>query len=145
MSTNYTEHLGLCLWAAQDPVLRTEFNTNNQKLDAAIRKVPRMAVGSYVGDGTSGEDSPCSLTFDFEPMLVIIVADHGEYLEPGAIFVNGQNRCSGMGLPDSSLLCLHLQLTWSENGVSWYTDRSSNADHQLNAYNLTYRFFALGS
>lgn len=144
MSTNYTEHLGLTLWAADDPILRTEFNTNNQKLDAAIRSVPRITVGSYVGNGTHGEDSPCSLTFDFEPLLVIIVADHGEYLEPGAIFVNGQNRCSGMGLPDSSVRCLHLQLAWSEKGVSWYTYQDSAADHQLNSYNITYRFFALG-
>ena len=77
-------------------------------------------------------------------LLVIIVADHGEYLEPGAIFVNGQNRCSGMGLPDSSVRCLHLQLAWSEKGVSWYTYQDSAADHQLNSYNITYRFFALG-
>lgn len=145
MSTNYTQHLGLSLWAADDPILRTEFNTNNQKLDAAIRSVPRITVGSYVGNGTHGEDSPCSLTFDFEPLLVIIVADHGEYLEPGAIFVNGQNRCSGMGLPDTSTRCLHLQLTWSKNSVSWYTYQDSASDHQLNNSNATYRFFAIGA
>ena len=144
MASNHTTNYQLYQRSAEDRVLRTEFNADHQKLDAAFRKVPHIVVGSYVGDGTHGEDSPCSLSFAFEPKLVVIVTDHGEYLEPGAIFVNGQNRCSGMGLPDSSVRCLHLQLAWSEKGVSWYTYQDSAADHQLNSYNITYRFFALG-
>lgn len=36
MASNYTENLNLCQWAAEDPVLRTEFNADNAKLDAAL-------------------------------------------------------------------------------------------------------------
>ena len=35
MATNSSEHLGLHLWEPTDQVLRTEFNENWQKLDAA--------------------------------------------------------------------------------------------------------------
>ena len=66
MSTNYTEKLGLTLWEADDPVLRTEFNANNQKLDRCIRTLPRIAVGSYVGTFTS--------TGNFMPLIVLAVS-----------------------------------------------------------------------
>ena len=36
MSTNYTSHYNLCQWEPSDPVLRTDFNADNAKLDAAL-------------------------------------------------------------------------------------------------------------
>ena len=38
MASNYTENYGLCQWEATDPVLREEFNHDNEKLDAALKK-----------------------------------------------------------------------------------------------------------
>ncbi|HPE15596.1 MAG TPA: hypothetical protein PK597_01440, partial [Oscillospiraceae bacterium] len=35
MASDQTASLGLCQWAADDPVLRADFNADNQKLDAA--------------------------------------------------------------------------------------------------------------
>lgn len=37
MASNYTENCGLCQWEATDQVLRTEFNEDNQKIDAALK------------------------------------------------------------------------------------------------------------
>lgn len=34
----------------------------------------KLATGSYVGTGTYGEDNPCTLTFDFQPKLVMVYA-----------------------------------------------------------------------
>lgn len=47
MSSNKTTHLKLNQWAASDPVLRTEFNSDNSRLDSAIgsRTFQRMAGG----------------------------------------------------------------------------------------------------
>ena len=36
MASNYTEHYGLCQWEAGDPFIRTDFNQDNQKIDAAL-------------------------------------------------------------------------------------------------------------
>ena len=73
MSTNYTEHLGLTLWEANDPVLRTEFNANHAKLDEALTALTAahgVACGSYTG-GTRTD----RLVIDvgFRPTLAIIL------------------------------------------------------------------------
>ena len=36
MASNYTENYGLCQWEATDQVLRTEFNEDNTKVEAAL-------------------------------------------------------------------------------------------------------------
>ena len=38
MASNYTKNYGLCQWKATDQVLHTEFNEDNQKIDAALVK-----------------------------------------------------------------------------------------------------------
>ena len=36
MASSYTENYGLCQWEAADSFIRTEFNGDNQKVDAAL-------------------------------------------------------------------------------------------------------------
>ena len=36
MASNYTRNYNLCQWEAEDKVLRTEFNADNAKIDAAL-------------------------------------------------------------------------------------------------------------
>ena len=38
MSTNKTQHYQLNQWEAEDKVLRTEFNEDNQKIDQALQE-----------------------------------------------------------------------------------------------------------
>jgi hypothetical protein len=44
MSTNQTANLGLCQWEATDPVIRTDFNSDNQKIDAAMGALPYVKL-----------------------------------------------------------------------------------------------------
>lgn len=37
MASNHTQHYGLCQWEATDAVLRTDFNEDNTKIDAALK------------------------------------------------------------------------------------------------------------
>ena len=37
MASNYTSNYGLCQWEATDAVLRTDFNEDNEKIDAALK------------------------------------------------------------------------------------------------------------
>ena len=69
MASNYTTNYQLNQWEAGDQVLRTEFNQDNQKIDAALAgkadltqlsEVEALALGradirlgSYTGDGAS--------------------------------------------------------------------------------------------
>ena len=145
MSTNYTEHLALTLWEPDDPVLRTEFNANHRKIDAAMAAMPRMTVGSYVGTGDSGPDAPNTLSFDFQPMFVAITADTSYAHIPGNVFIRGQSKSSGLTMIDSSVDSSDLVLSWIGNTLSWYCDEPGNHPmHQLNESGRTYRYFAIG-
>ena len=145
MSTNYTEHLGLTLWEADDPVLRTEFNANNQKLDRCIRTLPRIAVGSYVGTGTSSAVEPNTLSFDFCPMFVSVSADSAAALRPANFFIRGQSASSGLSHSSGSGDTDNLVVNWTDNSVSWYCTLPGSAEsRQLNQSGKTYYYFAIG-
>lgn len=66
MASNYTEHLNLCQWAAEDAVLREDFNADNQKLEAAIAEKATILLGSYTGDGTKNRE----IVLGFRPKYV---------------------------------------------------------------------------
>ena len=75
MASGQTSNYGLNQWAAEDPVLRTDFNQDNAKLDAALEgleqtvaSLPRLATGSYVGTGTN----QMTLNTGFRPRAAII-------------------------------------------------------------------------
>ena len=74
MSTNHTPNFNLCQWEPSDPVLRTDFNEDNAKLDSLLQghrsliqqnkaalttlqntayttSLQAVVFGSYVGDG----------------------------------------------------------------------------------------------
>lgn len=74
-----------------------------------------MAVGSYDGTGTFGEDSPNSLTFAFTPQLVIVSG-------------GGQS----LTLSGDSI---------TENSVTWHSD---SAETQMNRSGVTYTYAAIG-
>jgi len=78
-------------------------------------KVARIQTGSYVGTGTYGEDNPCSITFDFAPVLVF-----------GTKYVYGKKSSDGKTL-------------------NWYiSGTDANADDQVNTSDKTYNWVAIG-
>ena len=143
MASNSTATLKLNQWLASDPVLRSDFNSDNQKIEAAMRNMPRFVAGSYIGTGNYGPEHPKRLTFTFTPLIVVVVADKGGSLYPGAIFLHNQTQSSGLGHHDSSSETMQLHITWEDKAVSWYTDRSF-AEPQLTEQGTTYYYFALG-
>lgn len=81
MASNHTENYGLCQWEATDQVLRTDFNADNAKVDAALKEQAAqlnnfalmrnchiMTLG-YSGDGASTR----SHTFTSTPIMVNIM------------------------------------------------------------------------
>lgn len=92
----------------------------------------QIATGSYVGTGTYGANNPNTLTFEFEPKLVMVVSQNS--------YSFGTNSgIAWMGQPGASNGKI---FTLSGNSLSWYS--SDGASSQLNNDSFTYYYFALG-
>ena len=137
-----TSNYQLNQWAATDQVRRTDFNADNQKIDAALAAVPKLATGSYTGSGNIGSDQKNTLTFPFPPKLLVIVADTAGALRGGVALVRGQTHSDGIGGNYSSQ-AYNLTIQWSGSTVTWYSGER-NAESQLNASGVTYYYFAIG-
>ena len=145
MSTNHTTNYNLNQWAATDKVLRTEFNEDNEKIDAALKSHDdelaglEAAIGakgnckiyttSYIGDGTYGESSPNSITFPSEPVLVFIgsAGDDGRELLALRGTTKAYAQASGYSL---------ITLNWNGNTLMW--SNHLGASSQLNNSGTTY-------
>ncbi len=145
MASGQTSNYGLNQWAAEDKVVREEFNQDNTKIDTAMQalqaNVIRTAVGSYVGNGQYGSAAPNYLEFAFAPKMVALVINENNSLKSGTVLIAGQSSSSGIGSSYSGGSCLNLNITWAGNGVSWY---GGDAERQMNKAGSTYFYFALG-
>jgi len=78
-----TQHYQLNQWDAQDSVIRTDFNADNAKIDAALSglqtaiNVEQMVVGSYVGDGAATR----TVQLPFAPRFAIVFGYYSNDLQ----------------------------------------------------------------
>ena len=143
-TTNYQ----LNQWAKSDRIMLKDFNADNLKVDSAlaalgdaIAAAPKIAVGSYTGSGSCGASSPRTLTFAFQPKLVIVVENSWDYLKAGTALISGQSLSAGIGGGTNSGACLSLTVSWSGNSVTWY---GPSAEKQLDIENCEYFYCAVG-
>lgn len=112
------------------------FNVSNN----LILKLPgvQIATGSYVGTGKYGSNNPNSLTFEFEPKVVIISTD-GDYVTAiGWPYIWGSSNMYTQR--DSFNQPCHVSV--SGNTMNYYND--SDAYTQLNTAKQKYPYIALG-
>ncbi len=120
-------------------------------LAVAIASGTKIQTGSYVGTGTYGSANPCSLTFDFEPKLIIIC---GRAVWLASIFVNPSPFAysGGNGQSSNGEKFPEIALTWGDNNVNWYASgrfmggsgsSTQNAWCQLNASTDQYFYIAI--
>lgn len=106
-----------------------------QATDDALGEAPKIATGSYVGTGKYGSRNPNSLTFGFEPKIIIIGNDRGgvyiNFYFWGAVRMNGANNYAKENI-----------VSTSNYTISWY--HPSDVDGQLNASGITYNYIAIG-
>ncbi len=165
-----TKNYALPKWKKSDFIQMDDFNDAFAKLDTALKaeadaraaadstaskalsaleqtvtksKLCRIKYGSYTGNGKSGKANPNTLSCDFYPVLLII-SKIDEYSNiTRAVAIRGVSKFgSGAG----NRLNIN---TWSERGVSWYseteTDTYYNAyDVQLNTSGIVYQYLILG-
>ena len=139
MSTNHTPNFNLCQWEADDKVLRSDFNADNQKIDAALAAAPKITLGTYTGDGNYGSQSAKTLTFSFQPKLLCLAEKSAMFGSCYALLLRGQTAfcyftSNGGG---NNGVC-----TWGENSVTWYSQQ--NAMCQFNTPGAEYCYVAVG-
>ena len=140
---NHTTNYNLPQWEDTDRVTRTDVNAAMSTIDAAIAGVGncRVAYGTYTGTGTFGNSSPNTLTFDFEPKLVIVQSINSATFTPGSdyilsiLFLMRGVRLYYCGDNSSNYI------SWSGNSVSWY---GGTAVGQLNKNGFNYIYVAIG-
>lgn len=96
----------------------------------------KMNTGQYTGTGTYGEGNKNVLTFDDEPWLVIVSPLFQSSENKDIIFINPQTLVYSN---DIKLASYPIYLTWTENSVSWYCNKSEA--YQMNS-NSNYVYVA---
>lgn len=125
-------------------------DTFNTKLGGAFDASLKIATGSYVGTGTYGKNNPNTLTFDFEPKLVIVMEQ-----KLGSVYTEQYNPNGFLVIRDvSKIYCANAAsegvaeiITWGEKSVSWYVSASASSNiarNQLNSENITYSYLVIG-
>lgn len=139
-----TSNYQLSQWAATDPVRRTDFNSDNAKIDAAIHALSdcvRVAAGSYTGNGKYGSANPCTLDFTSTlgrpPRLLVVMPEESDYY--WMVTVYGVKVARSYYQQNGSYF---ITTTWTGNSVKWYA--TSSADVQLNKSGQVYRYIAIG-
>ena len=150
MSTNHTPNFNLCQWEAGDKVLRSDFNADNQKIDAALAGLQqskgncRIATGSYIGTGEFGEEHPNTIQLPFPAQMVLLdVSTLNRYNSAPEHYIL-YRQCQyfgGMGTSIGSNV-----LSWSDTAVSWYygTYDKDGAKIQFNENNKIYHYIIIG-
>lgn len=108
----------------------------------------RIKFGSYQGTGVSGSANPNTLSFDFDPKIVIIkLANSPENLSAWADEMVAIKNCSEAkadGISSGSIKRYTEYLTWDNNKLSWNIGQDNSPSLQLNASGHTYNYIAIG-
>ena len=139
---NKTANFQLTQWEKTDRILMEEFNSDNEKIDTALKGNADKAAAlqtalASCGNGKSGSANPNKLTFDGDPLFVIIKGSIGSAPTLGIQAMRGWYTAY-TGSADSSTVC---HLTWGEHSLSWYNSQSSS--DQFNTSDSVYPYIAL--
>ena len=144
---NTTTNFQLCQWDPEDRILRTDFNADNVKIDAALGELAASAAaagnckieyGSYTGTGGYGSGSPTRLTFSERPLLVAVLPADRSLGTTMCRILMVQGATHAYSFQEYSNSCLNV--TWSGSQVSWY---SASDDYQFNRSGVTFFYVGL--
>ena len=163
MASNHTTNYQLCQWEATDKVLRTDFNEDNQKIDAALKSnadtlagkadssalaeiaasIPKVAVGTYSGDGAASRTIP----LPFTPKAVLLCDQTGR-MACNVSKLLDQYHYGGLAVTGGPLITSggDTLLAVVENGftVGYRYDGEGNRHCNSNSSGSTYHYLAIG-
>ena len=107
-----TAQFGLNQWEMSDRIQMDDFNSDNEKIDAALAKRNcQFYTASYTGDGEATK----SWTFPAKPVLVVIIGQ----------VITVLIRDFSIGITQFGSSTHQLQATWEENSVTWVNTNNS--------------------
>lgn len=120
---SYTEHYGLHQWEPSDNFLRTDFNTDLEKIDTALGQNCRVIHGSYTGNGETSQ----FISLEKTPNAVAVFRD--------GILNLGNILYGGFAFPGASCTTVSV----GDNG---FTVANDNSRTTANASGLKYEYMA---
>lgn len=145
-STNKTENYNLSQWVSTDFFMMSDFNADNLAIDAALAEKANICHGSYTGNGTAGAASPVSLSFSFNPAIIVVAGAGGkadEAHEVSAVFIRNHTAGAYTVAKDGEAKCVELACSWDGHNFSFHSAAGS-ALEQLNAQGESYGYVAIG-
>ena len=161
MSSQKTEHYELNQWLATDQVLRTDFNADNAKIDAALADKAeasaletlsatvashaaaltklgncQMQIFSYTGTGTYGQNNPTTISFPKRPAFFLATGSQG--LVVG--FGSADDQATVVTTNQWGTGCQALNFVWNGSQARFWWQEPNG---QLNASGKTYWVLAL--
>ena len=167
-TTNYS----LPTWEKSDFIQMSDFNDLTQKTDAALKANAdaagskadgaatnaaltnlaknlgtaehncRIAVGSYTGTGTYGQNNAVSIACDFYPVLLVVAsATRANSSNRPHFFLRPRTVANSPYAGTSEPVAI--KVTWADDGISWYVT-SGKETHQLNTGGTVYYYTVLG-
>ena len=149
---NKTANFQLTQWEKTDRILMEEFNSDNEKIDTALKSNAdgvaalqtalascgncQIGIFTYTGTGTRGEEYPTVITFPKMP-TVFFVRGRGTFFAAQGSASEGSLIVYDSG----SAQIQDALLSWSGNQLSIVS--SNNAKYQLNTDNSLYWVLAL--
>jgi len=153
MASNYTTNYQLNQWAKSDRLMMDDFNSDNQKIDAALKAVAdggtKIVTGTYTGTGEYGAAHPNTLTFDFVPKILWITAQNQGATAHRAVLLHG---CTAASSSDYFSYGIS-SVTWNDaaRSVTWYADYQGGTGStkpeisaQMNSKDTIYLYVAIG-
>ena len=153
MASNYTTNYQLNQWAKSDRLMMDDFNSDNQKIDAALKAVAdggtKIVTGTYTGTGEYGAAHPNTLTFDFVPKIVWIVTQNQYSTPHRAVLIHGCTAASSSDYRSYGIS----SVTWNDaaRSVTWYADYQGGTGStkpeisaQMNSKDTIYLYVAIG-
>ena len=138
MASGQTSNYGLNQWAAEDKVLRTDFNQDNAKLDAALDHLAnRFYYGTYTCDGTYGAENPITLTFPFRPKAIFLAPLNASVWSHTWISYGTTQCYIHTYYNDGDFLTL----SWNDRLVSFYSEKNAAIQYNYSGKTL---YMALG-
>lgn len=136
-----TEMYHLSQWEPGDRILREDFNSDNGKIEAAMRGFGNCGIvyGSYTGTGESSH----TLTFSGRPLLVLIQTAKDK---PGrCVLLHGCEQCFSTtevtGPADAAPTTTFL-VTWSGNSVTMQMVYANSQNALMNQQYRIYQYVA---
>ena len=103
----------------------------------------QIQIGSYIGTGTSGQSSPCSITFDFVPKMVKVMDANTTH--EMILWISDKDNIKISGNKAQGLIGYLVTPALRGTSISWYsTDEYLGAASQGNTQGESYCYMAFG-